>query len=811
VLPVFQQWQFAPTRQPRLTILEPLPAFRQQATLGSINIQPDSDGLVRRYRGAASLAGDIVPAFATALAGEGRAVPDEVYLDYGIAINELPRISFVDVLTGNFDPSSVAGRPVIIGATAVELGDQVAVPVHGVLPGPVLQALAHESLFQGRTLHRSGPWVMFGVALLLVTLLGPLYERASWRRGLILTFVGTATLVGIGTACQWIFPLILDVVPWVVLLTGMYAESLIRRLDQQALGLLTQLKIIRRTESLMHHIVANSFDAIVTVDAQGAICAFNRSAEKMFGAREGDVIGRRVREFVRHPDPNSSKSLLRQAMRSPTEAVGRTRDGRELPVEVVVTEIGNGAGRKRVAFLRDITERKVQQEQLRHQATHDPLTKLPNRFLIHEQIGKAIEAAGDDSQTVAVLMLDLDRFKEINDALGHRTGDQLLQKVARRLSKPLDASATIARLGGDEFAVLLPITTLERALQTAWSLIEALRTPFEVDELSLQVDTSLGITLYPDHGHDADTLLQRADVAMYVAKQKRSSITVYRPEQDFNSKRHLMLRADLRQAIHEDLLTLAYQPKIDAATDNLIAAEALVRWNHPEHGSIPPDEFIGLAEHTGLIRALTQRVLEAAVRQMWQWKREGFEPKVSVNLSARNLLEEDLPHNLSRLLARYGVPPEQLTLEITESVIMEDPERALTVVTRLESIGVSISIDDFGTGYSSLGYLMRLPAREIKIDKSFVMNMDSDPGNATIVRSTIELAHNLGLEVVAEGVETLATWNTLKELGCDIGQGFYFSKPLPPEKLPKWVANQATAWAFATSVESTQDPVGIPE
>ncbi len=785
VLPLFQQVQHGGQGGRELSFAEPLPAFALHATLGSINIETDSDSLVRRYATYADLPQKRVPSFAAALAGRTVEERDSFYLDYGINIQNLPRVSYVDVLTGAFDAELVRGRRVIVGASAVEIGDLVAVPVHGVVPGPMLQALAYEAQFQRRDLRRSGWLVTLPVALLLLLLLEPLYAPGSWRSGLIVSLGCGLGVLLTAAATQRFFPLILDTMPWVVTILGVWGHALVTRIDQQAIGLLSQRNEIRRTETLMHHIVENSFDAIVTVDPQGLVETFNTAAEKMFGLRTSNVVGRAVRELVQHPDPVVADVLFRRAKPSPIEAVGRTRGGREFPVEVVVTAIDIEDKTRFVAFLRDISERKVQQEQLRHQATHDPLTGLPNRFLIEERVKDALTAATTGAETVAVLMLDLDRFKEINDALGHGTGDRLLKAVALRLKEPLDPSVSIARLGGDEFAVLLPATTLERALQLSWKLIEGLRNPFEIDGLSLQIDTSLGITLFPDHGHDAETLLQRADVAMYVAKRKRSSIAVYRPEQDFNSKRQLMLRADLRHAIHEDRLHLVYQPKVLAGTDQIIGAEALVRWNHPEHGPIGPDEFIGIAEHCGMIRLLTHRVLENAMRQLWQWRRDGIGLNVSVNLSARNLLEEDLPHTVSRLLAKLEVPPEMLTLEITESVIMEDPERALAVVTRLEKIGVGISIDDFGTGYSSLGYLMKLPAREIKIDRSFVMKMDADPASATIVRSTIELAHNLGLLVVAEGVENELTWQALKALGCDIGQGYHFGKPLPPDQLKR--------------------------
>ncbi len=445
---------------------------------------------------------------------------------------------------------------------------------------------------------------------------------------------------------------------------------------------------------------------------------------------------------------------------------------------------------KLVAVVRDVTERKAHQEELKHQASHDPLTDLPNRALLLERIERALSVGALEGHSVGVLVLDLDRFKEINDALGHAVGDQLLTEVAKRLATALDDAATLARLGGDEFAVLLSEASSEQAQRTGWKLIDALKKPFSFEGLSLQVNTSVGIAVYPDHGCESQVLVQRADVAMYVAKEKRSGIVVYGPEQDFDRIRQLTIRADLGTAIDRGELQLVYQPKVQAATDRIVGAEALARWNHPEHGFIPPDEFTTVAEHSGLIRPLTQWVLETALKEVGHWRDRGVSLRVSVNLSARNLLEEDLPHRLARLLEIHDLPPDGLILEITESVIMDDPDRSLANMHRLHEMGVGISVDDFGTGYSSLAYLMKLPAQELKIDKSFVIRMDEDPGSATIVHSTIELAHSLGLKVVAEGVESQSIWDGLKKLGCDRGQGYLFSRPIPADELLELVRSR---------------------
>ncbi len=787
VLPVLEQWQYIWPDSVKLVSQEPLSDFARHASLGTINVQPGPDGLVRIYNNRGTRHRRLIPSFSSALADDPRPDLQSFYIDFGISPHSIPRVSYVDVITGQFDHSLVEGKAVIVGSTAVELGDQIAVPVSAALPGPLLQALAFETMNQDRVLERAGPEVALAISLALVLFVGPWFQVASWRRaGTVTVFTGAAILLATW-GIQLQLNLLVDSMPIVFNLAGSYVFALFWRIDQQDLGLLTQGVAMRRTESLMRNVVERSFDAIVTVTADGIIETFNRSAQQLFGFSEQEALGRPLTQLVFSSDRVPEGGLLAQATDAPVEAVGRSRIGRTFPVELVVTAIDTEDDPKIVAVIRDITERKAHQMELQHQATHDPLTDLPNRFLLHDRVKHALEGTPDEGELIAILLLDLDRFKEINDVLGHHTGDILLQQVARRLEVPLQPTETIARLGGDEFAILLPSTTPEEAKRLGWKLIEVLRAPFHVERLNFQIDTSVGIVYSPDHGEDAETLLQRADVAMYVAKRKRSGLAIYSPEQDFNSIRHLLLRGDLRLAIEDDLLSLVYQPKISAESDRIIGVEALLRWEHPEHGFIPPDEFIGLAEHSGLIRPLTQWVIRTGLQQCAQWLKDGLDLKLSLNLSARNLLEEDLPESTERLLSELGVPPERLIFEITESVIMEDPERALKVVTELRDLGLGISIDDFGTGYSSLAYLMRLPAEELKIDRSFVMQMERDPGSATIVHSTIDLAHNLGLKVVAEGVESGATWNVLKELGCDLGQGYFFSRPVPVDGLLEWI------------------------
>jgi len=432
------------------------------------------------------------------------------------------------------------------------------------------------------------------------------------------------------------------------------------------------------------------------------------------------------------------------------------------------------------------TERQAAQNQ--HQALHDALTGLPNRTLLRDRTAQAIRQADRELTPAALLLLDLDRFKDVNDTLGHHHGDQLLTLVGERLRATLRDVDTVARLGGDEFAVLLPrIAAAEGATAAAEKLQAALEEPFLLDGLTLEVEASIGVVTYPDHGSDPDELLQRADIAMYAAKETHAGFVLFDPALDQHSPRRLTLLGELRHAIENQELVLHYQPKMDAHTGQILGVEALVRWQHPTHGLLPPDEFIPLAERTGLIAPLTHDVLDQALRQCQAWQRAGHELPVAVNISARRLLDLAFPDEVAGLLARWEVPARLLVVEITESTIMADPAHALEILGRLNQMGVQVSIDDFGTGYSSMAYLKTLPVHELKVDRSFVSHMTSNASDAVIVRSTVDLGRNLGLRVVAEGVEDPATWQQLDALGCDAIQGYHVSRPVPPDDLTTWL------------------------
>ncbi len=448
-----------------------------------------------------------------------------------------------------------------------------------------------------------------------------------------------------------------------------------------------------------------------------------------------------------------------------------------------------GALAQAFANMRDGISKREQE--IRRLAYWDPLTNLPNRAQFTIFLNESIVAAKQRDQHVFVLMMDLDRFKHVNDIMGHSFGDALLRAVGDRLQAQVEnthTSAQVARLGGDEFAILLPHSDLIQAQAIARNILRALEQPLTLEEQTVDLGAGLGIAGFPMHAADGEALLSMAEVAMYNAKHLRDGAVVYDPSIDETSEKSLSLLTELRNALERNEFRLYVQPKLDLASGAVVGLESLMRWQHPLRGMVYPDEFITFAEQTGFIRSITQWVLEQSAALCAELTQQGLALKVSVNLSTRDLSDPELPLKFAEILSRYHLPAATFCLEITESAIMDDPMRALETLEHLHQTGAELSIDDFGTGYSSLAYLKRLPVDELKIDKSFVLNMVNDEGDTKIVRSTIDLGHNMGLRVVAEGIENAAIWHLLGKLGCDQGQGYFMTKPIPSGELRAWIA-----------------------
>jgi len=594
----------------------------------------------------------------------------------------------------------------------------------------------------------------------------------------------------------------------------------------------------RLSESRYRTLVDQSADIVMVADRDGIVQYLSPEAERLLGhdlqlaTTTNDLLVQvhpEDRSLLTEalagadPEPVTARFELRVSGHPvPASALAKVGELDDLIwriFEVAVQDLcGDPAVRGFVLTGHDITDRHALQQELEHRALHDALTGLPNRALLADRLDQALQAGERQGTKAGLLLIDLDRFKEINDTLGHHYGDELLTLVGPRLAGALRGVDTVARLGGDEFAVLLPVVNgVVAAVEVANKLQLALSRPFRVEGVDLDVEASIGIVVAGEHGNDTSTLMQRADIAMYAAKQRSLGISIYRADADSHTPERLALLGDLRRALNHDELFLHYQPKVSLRTGEVCGAEALLRWQHPERGLTSPDDFIPLAENTGLVGPLTTHVLNLALEQARRWIDQNAALQIAVNLSARNLLDEELDETVAELLAWYGVDAALLKLEITESAVMTDPTRAAEVLERLSAQGIAISIDDFGAGYTSIRQLRNLPIAELKVDKSFVSGMEHDPGNSTIVRSVIELGHNLGMTAVAEGIENVETLKCLIAYDCDVAQGYFLSRPLLAVDFDRWRANWAGLPELSGRPQSSGRPVpppgagGVPE
>jgi len=604
--------------------------------------------------------------------------------------------------------------------------------------------------------------------------------------------------------------------------------SLIDNLETMKKALIKHSQDSIAREAHLRSVMDNVVDGIIITNTEGMIESLNPAAISLFDYTKGELIEEHINVLLdvnallelepRHQMLNEHVVSTTQNKLQETE--GYRKSGATFPLEVAISKMIVNEQTHYIYVTHDITARKEAEselkqlhnelerrviirtselaaanEELEHQALHDSLTDLPNRVLLLDRLNQAILTNQRSDTKLALFMIDLDRFKEINDTLGHHYGDIILQQVANRMREVLHQSSTVARLGGDEFAILLPaIEGKKEPANIATAIIHAIDQPFVLEEQAFHVGASIGVALFPEHGADTSTLMRHADIAMYVTKNNNGDYTFYDSSLDQHSRDRLALTTELRHAIDHDELRLHYQPKIDFKTGNVTEVEALVRWEHPRFGLMTPDHFISLSEHTGLIRPLTLWVIREALNTCHQWHAMGQKLKVAVNLSTHNLHDPQLTKHIQQACKECGVDTSYLVLEITESAVMSDPISAMKILGELSDMGINLSIDDFGTGYSSLSYLKQLPMDEIKIDKSFVMDMINDKDDYIIVRATIDLAHNMGRKVIAEGVESPEIWDALDRMGCDMAQGNYISIPRSADDFALWL--QDSQWSL---------------
>ena len=570
-----------------------------------------------------------------------------------------------------------------------------------------------------------------------------------------------------------------------------------------------QLRLLK-SEHLHRYIVNISPDIVYILNSEGCFTFINERMKNTLGYDKSDIIGKHYSSIVYGDDLEIAKYTFNERRTGKRATVNvelrlkckdgmgiRTFDTRLLPTMINSFGIyksmdGNEKFVGTYGIARDVTEKKKSEKIIHFQAYHDNLTRLPNRTLLRDRLVQAISHAKRYNHKLSVMFLDLDRFKNINDTLGHMVGDKLLQAVAERLKKCLREADTLARIGGDEFTILLPeIQDRHDSEIIAQKIIDTLKTPFDLGETEIHVTTSIGIANYPGDGETIESLLKHADIAMYAIKNKgKDGYQFYTENMHDEVSAHLALENDLRRAITNNQFRLHYQPQVDANTHEIIALEALIRWDHPERGTIMPSEFISFCEETGLIQAIGDWILENVCQDLQVWNKMDFDmPRVAVNMSAKQFNQPDIVDKIKTTLKQYDITGDMLELEITENVLMDDIENVISILNQLSSMGVKIAIDDFGTGYSSLNYLQKLPIDTLKIDRSFVNSMENDEGSRSIIKAVIAMAKGLKLHIISEGVEELGQMEQLKALGCYGMQGFLFSPPISMDSVTDLLVN----------------------
>ncbi|PIT00194.1 histidine kinase [Bradyrhizobium nitroreducens] len=768
-------------------INRPLKPFSNQSWPAVVNVAVESDGLVRRYPFGEKLGDAVMPSMAVVLAGKDANRRPPFLIDFSIRAASIPVVSYVDVLRGNTDAlDRLRDKKIIVGATALELGDRFSIPNGRIVSGPVLQALAAESILQGRTLRwTSDLGMILGLGVICLLMM------YSWRR--LGPGIRVAILVGTGAAIELTAALVQA--RWsLVIDTSLLHIAIVAYLTAIALDEIDFRGLLGRiAESRFHRIAMSLGDGLVCTDENHRITVWNPGASAIFGYAPAEMIGRPFETLcaVAAAEGDTRPSMhdaARQALLVPGGAVvvefeGRRKNGETFPVEASFSGWQGTDGFQYGAILRDISVRKREAERVKYLAEHDALTGLANRNTLHARLVGMIADAERQPREVALLVIGLDGFQQINDMLGHAAGDLVLRAVAERLRIEVDGKAVVARLSGDEFAIALDCAEAGEPIAAfADRIAQAFEAPLATGTRQHRVRISIGVSVHPEGGHNADELLSNGHLALSRAKAtRRGSHVLFEAAIRQELENRLTLESELALAADRGEFELFYQPQVRLIDGSLVGAEALIRWRHPVRGYVSPAEFMPVVNSSALSERIANWVMETACRQARAWELSGSNVRVAINLSPSQLQSGDLAQSIASLLDTTGLTPSLLEIEVTEDILLNDESRVLAMFKRIQQLGVRVLFDDFGTGYASLSYLKKFPLDGLKIDRSFVSGLLVNSDDAAIVSSTIGLSKQLGLTVVAEGIEDRATADFLLSMGCEEGQGYFFGRPMPAQ------------------------------
>jgi diguanylate cyclase (GGDEF)-like protein/PAS domain S-box-containing protein len=784
VLPIFKQRIRDEGGREKIFVNRPLFQLGDAAWLALVNVVPDSDGVVRRYPYGDVIDGAFIPSMAGVLAGSSKDDSQPFSIDFSIRQDSIPTVSYADILRGDLSVlSRLADKKVIIGGTALELGDRFTTARGTIVSGPLLQALAAESILQRRDLRRAPQWLEVSAVILLMALMALLWRRVGIVGRLSVLLWAAVMVEVVASFIQARVPIIFD--------SSMFLLAGVCYLVVCALDEVDFRRMIGKiADDRFQRIAMSLGDGLICTDANGIVTVWNRGATGIFGYPFEQAVGQPIERFLLSARDGflahhgSASAEFQPSGGHVIETEGKRQNGLTFPAEVSVSAWQGAEGVQYGLVLRDISSRKQEEEKIRYLAEIDTLTGLANRNTLNAHLSMTLQAG---AEPVGLLIVGLDAFKQINDTLGHAAGDEVLIEAGWRLEGLAASSDLVARLGGDEFAVVIRGDGMVRkAEELSRRIMAAFATIFSVSGRQLPIKASVGVALYPHHGATAQDLLSNADLALYRAKAEGGGRYVLfdrRIRDELETR--LALRAELKLASERHEFELFYQPKVDLRDGKIVGAEALIRWHHPQKGVQAPGYFMPVVNNSEISTEVALWVLVSACEQGRKWHQSGWPIRLGVNLSPSLVHSGDLATAVGRVLKETGFPPSLLELEVTEDIVLGDEARAQSTFQKIRNLGVRIAFDDFGTGYASLTHLKKFPMDALKIDRSFVSELRVKRDDAAIVRATIGLSKEFGLEIIAEGIEDAETAAILVEMGCHEGQGYYFGRPMPAAEFEK--------------------------